>query len=142
MMTESLRRQGKLYISEMDPSTYLDENPHRVIGGHGGIGSDTLEGSRRILQRDLGQVFASGVGGWLYDFGPLNRAKDGWYASPEMIAEMKKGIAALEINPEVKTQAKMAMTMVGGVLDQLAAAESQEDLEAVIGGLMGMVMGM
>jgi hypothetical protein len=90
MMTESLRRQGKLYISEMDPSTYLDENPHRVIGGHGGIGSDTLEGSRRILQRDLGQVFASGVGGWLYDFGPLNRAKDGWYASPEMIAEMKR----------------------------------------------------
>ncbi|MCK5573144.1 MAG: hypothetical protein KAJ12_10305 [Bacteroidetes bacterium] len=90
MMTESLRRRGKLYISEMDPSTYLDENPHRVIGGHGGIGSDTLQGSQRILRRDLGQVFASGVGGWLYDFGPLNKAKDGWYSGEEMIAEMKR----------------------------------------------------
>ncbi|MGB5873671.1 MAG: hypothetical protein WBH56_08100 [Bacteroidota bacterium] len=90
MMTESLRRRGKLYISEMDPSTYRDESPHRVIGGHGGIGSDTLEGSRRILRRDLGQVFASGVGGWLYDFGPLNKAKDGWYGGHEMIAEMKR----------------------------------------------------
>jgi len=90
MMTESLRRHGKLYISEMDPSTYRDEDPHRVIGGHGGIGSDTLEGSRRILRRDLGQVFASGVGGWLYDFGPLNKAKGGWYGGEEMIAEMKR----------------------------------------------------
>ncbi|MGB6648437.1 MAG: hypothetical protein WBG01_07865, partial [Bacteroidota bacterium] len=77
-------------ISEMDPSTYRDESPHKVIGGHGGIGSDTLEGSRRILRRDLGQVFASGVGGWLYDFGPLNKAKDGWYGGYEMIAEMKR----------------------------------------------------
>ena len=90
MMTESLRRRGKLYISEMDPSTYRDEDPHRVIGGHGGLGCETLEGSRRILRRDLAQVFASGVGGWIYDFGPLNRAPGGWYGGPEMIAVMKQ----------------------------------------------------
>ncbi|MEE4311410.1 MAG: hypothetical protein V2J62_06025 [candidate division KSB1 bacterium] len=88
MLIESLRRHGKLYFSEMDPSTNLDKNPHQVIGGHGGEGSDTKEGSLRIIQRDLGQVFASGVGGWLYDFGPLNQAEQGWYADDDVIREI------------------------------------------------------
>jgi hypothetical protein len=88
MMTESLRRHGKLYFSEMDPSTNLDKNPHQVIGGHGGEGSDTATGSLRIMQRDLGQMFACGVGGWLYDFGPLNQAENGWYAGKDIIREI------------------------------------------------------
>ncbi len=90
MLSESVRRHGKLYISEMDPSTYLDFNPHTVVGGLGGSSSHTLEGSKLILQRDLGQVFATGVGGWLFDFGPLNQAKEGWYASKPIIDEIKR----------------------------------------------------
>ena len=90
MLVESLRRHGKLYFSEMDPSTNLDKNPHQVFGGSGGEGSDTAEGSLRIIQRDLGQIFASGVGGWLYDFGPMNQAENGWYASDEIITEMNR----------------------------------------------------
>lgn len=93
MLVESVKRHGKLYISEMDPSTYLDVNPHTVIGGLGGRSSHTLEGSKLILQRDLGQVFASGVGGWLYDFGPLNQAKNGWYSSEPLIDEIKRFVA-------------------------------------------------
>ncbi|MEE9168165.1 MAG: hypothetical protein V3U73_00285 [bacterium] len=93
MLVESVKRHGKLYISEMDPSTYLDVTPHSVIGGLGGRSSHTLEGSKLILQRDLGQVFASGVGGWLYDFGPLNKAKNGWYSSEPLIAEIKRLVA-------------------------------------------------
>ncbi len=90
MLTESLRRKGKLYFSEMDPSTHLDKNPLQVIGGHGGDGSDTASGSLNILQRDLGQVFASGSGGWLYDFGPLNQAEKGWYSSDKIINEISR----------------------------------------------------
>ena len=74
----------------MDPSSYLDETPHNVIGGAGGIGSDTPEGTLRIIRRDLGQMFVSGSGGWLYDFGPLNNAPDGWYAAPEIVDEFSK----------------------------------------------------
>ena len=85
MLVESVKRHGKLYMSEMDPSTYLDVNPHLVVGGLGGRSSHTLAGSKLILQRDLGQVFASGVGGWLYDFGPLNQAKNGWYSSNRLL---------------------------------------------------------
>ena len=87
---ESLRRRGKLFISEMDPSTYRDAVASSVVGGHGGMGSGTLEGSRRILQRDLGAAFANGVGGWLLDFGPLNRAPEGWYAGAPLIEEIRR----------------------------------------------------
>ena len=48
MLVESVKRHGKLYISEMDPSTYLDFNPHTVVGGLGGRSSHTLEGSKLI----------------------------------------------------------------------------------------------
>ena len=103
---ESLRRRGKLFISEMDPSTYLDASAYKVIGGHGGLGSDTLEGSLRILQRDLGKMMACGVGGWLLDFGPLNKAPGGWYAGEEIIAQIKEFVdlgkarrAGLDIGP-------------------------------------------
>jgi hypothetical protein len=80
---ESYQRRGKLYISEMDPSTYLDvENRWRNIGGSG---HDTQEGTLQIMKRDLGNVMAAGVGGWLYDFGPLFGAPQGWYAGAPII---------------------------------------------------------
>ena len=101
MLTESLRRHGKLYFSEMDPSTHLDKNPLEVFGGHGGEGSDTVMGSRRIMQRDLGQVFASGSGGWLYDFGPLNQAENGWYASEEIIQEISRFVKMGELRQKL-----------------------------------------
>ncbi|MCB0717593.1 MAG: hypothetical protein KDD65_04050 [Bacteroidetes bacterium] len=90
MLINSVERRGKMFIAEMDPATYLDENARDVIGGAGGIGSDTVEGTLRIIRRDLGQMFARGVGGWLYDFGPLNRAPDGWYGDTPIINEFRR----------------------------------------------------
>lgn len=90
MLIDSVTRRGKLYISEMDPSTWLDENPHEVFGGAGGLGSDSVEGSLRSIRRDLGQMFVRGAGGWLYDFGPMNRSPNGWYADDRIIAEFRR----------------------------------------------------
>ncbi len=87
---ESMRRRGKLSIAELDPSTYRDAVAHQVIGGHGGLGSGTLEGSLRILRRDLGGVFANGIAGWFLDFGPLNKAPEGWYSGEPVIKEIKR----------------------------------------------------
>lgn len=93
-MLESVRRRGKLYISEVDPSTYLDEtNQWRGIGG---TGSETQEGSIQILRRDLGKVFAEGVGGWLYDFGPYHDVPTGWYGSEPIIAAVREVNALMQ----------------------------------------------
>ncbi len=90
---ESMRRRGKLFISEMDPSTYQDAAAFDVIGGHGGLGSDTVEGSLKILSRDIGSVFSQGVGGWIYDFGPLNKAPQGWYSGTTIIGHIRQLMA-------------------------------------------------
>jgi hypothetical protein len=89
-LTESIRRSGKLYLSEMDPSTYVDRRPLHVVGGDGGPGSDTLKGTLRILDRDLGQMFTRGAAGWLFDFGSVNAAPQGWYSSPPIIEEIRR----------------------------------------------------
>ena len=93
---ESLRRHGKLYMSEIDPSTYLSEEPLGV----GGSGSTTKKGTLKILRRDFGQVFAGGIGGWLYDFGSggshsnaygsSKPAERGWFADPPIIDQMRQ----------------------------------------------------
>jgi hypothetical protein len=88
VMAESLRRHRKLFMSEMDSSTYLEP----VRSTEGGSGNDTLEGTLRILRRDLGQVFATGIGGWLFDFGhfdPPYKARRGWYDDLPMIEEIR-----------------------------------------------------
>ena len=77
-----------MFISEMDPSTYIE--PYRR--SEGGSGSDTLERILKILQRDLGQVFAAGHAGWLFDFGhysPPFKANKRWFDEPPMIKEIK-----------------------------------------------------
>jgi hypothetical protein len=84
-----MRRRGKLFIAELDPSTYRDAVAHDVIGGAGGLGSESVEGSLRILRRDIGGVLANGVGGWLLDFGPLNKAPEGWYSGEPIIKEIR-----------------------------------------------------
>ena len=56
---------------------------------HGGLGSESVEGSLRILRRDIGGVLANGVGGWLLDFGPLNKAPEGWYSGEPIIKEIR-----------------------------------------------------
>jgi hypothetical protein len=108
---ESLRRRGKLFISEMDPSTYVDAAAYAVIGGHGGMGSDTLEGSLRILQRDLGAVFANGVGGWLLDFGPLNKAPQGWYSGKTLVDEIRRLVKLGErrVSQEIGSEAEICV---------------------------------
>ncbi len=89
-LTESIRRSGKLYLSEMDPSTYVDKHPLKVVGGDGGPGSDTVKGTLRILDRDLGQMFTRGAAGWLFDFGSVNSSPQGWYSTPLIIEEIRR----------------------------------------------------
>ena len=96
ILLESLKRHGKLYLPELDAGTYLEPPPINLDGTGGtqveremtmigGDGSTTLEGTLQILRRDLGQVFARGVGGWLFDFGPVLRTKKSWYAAEPII---------------------------------------------------------
>jgi len=86
VLYESIRKHQKLFIVEMDPSTYLEKKqPY----SEGGSGHETVEGTLKILQRDLGQMFVPGCGGWLYDFGPI-RGGVGWYSSKPIINEIKK----------------------------------------------------
>jgi hypothetical protein len=95
----------------MDPSTYVDSAAYAVIGGHGGMGSDTLEGSLRILQRDLGAVFANGVGGWLLDFGPLNKAPQGWYSGKPLLDEIRRlvELGGLRSRQEIGSEAEICV---------------------------------
>lgn len=87
-MVASIRRRGKLFVSEVDPSTYLDATDSwRSIGGSG---SKSVEGTLRIMRRDLGKFFAEGVGGWLYDFGPLHGVETGWYGDDPIISEIHR----------------------------------------------------
>lgn len=87
VLLESLRRHKKLYIAEIDPSTYVE--PEKTT--EGGSGFDTVDGTLRILRRDLTQVFAQGNGGWLFEFGhvPWFKAKKGWYDDAPMIKEIR-----------------------------------------------------
>jgi hypothetical protein len=84
VLVESIHRHGKLFFVEMDPSTYIE--PKKV--GEGGSGHDSVAGSVKILRRDLGHMFAQGVGGWFFDFGhlcPPYQANRGWYDDPPLI---------------------------------------------------------
>jgi hypothetical protein len=88
VLSESMRRNNKMFISEIDCSTYVE--PHRR--SEGGSGSETVEGTLKILRRDIGQVFATGHAGWLFDFGHLSppfKAGKSWYDDPPMIKEIR-----------------------------------------------------
>ena len=84
VLVESIHRHGKLFFVEIDPTTYLE--PKKA--GEGGTGHDSVEGSVKIIRRDLGQMFARGVGGWFFDFGhlcPPYQANRGWYDDRPLI---------------------------------------------------------
>ncbi len=88
VLVESIHRHGKLFFVEIDPTTYIEP----VKAGEGGSGHDSVEGSVRIIRRDLGQMFARGVGGWFFDFGhycPPYGAHHGWYDSPPLIEAIR-----------------------------------------------------
>ena len=88
VLSESMRRNNKMFISELDPSTYVE--PYRR--SEGGSGSETVEGTLKILRRDIGQVFSTGHAGWLFDFGHLDppfKAHRSWYDDPPMTKEIK-----------------------------------------------------
>ncbi|MFH0989165.1 MAG: hypothetical protein V1799_04015 [bacterium] len=99
ILLESLRRHKKLFISEIDPATYLEP----VKTTEGGTGFDTLEGTLRILRRDITQVFAQGCGGWLFEFGhiPSFKANRGWYDSEPMIKEVRGWMELGQKRPEL-----------------------------------------
>jgi len=99
VLLESLKRHGKLYFAEIDPSTCVQAmtkpapdveamDYDAMLAGIGGVGYDSLAGTRKILARDLGQMFAQGNGGWLFDFGPLLAIRKSWYDSPEIIEQV------------------------------------------------------
>jgi hypothetical protein len=94
---ESVKRHGKMFINEIDPSTYISKRYRRI----GGPGSTTVEGTRKIFRRDLGQMFATGDGGWLYDFGPMNKSPQGWYSGDVVIGEMKRFATLGEKRPRL-----------------------------------------
>lgn len=113
VLLESLRRHGKLYFVEIDPSTYL-EPPPKTEGGSdierelpliGGVGSTTPEGTRNILRHDLGRMLASGCGGWLFDFGPVLATGRSWYADEPIIETVRPfsilgaGRAEMDLTP-------------------------------------------
>lgn len=94
VLLESAKRHGKLYFAEIDPTTYIQfvtppkkkvENYESILSVVGGLGSDTLEGTKRILKRDLGQMLVSGNGGWLFDFGTLLAIQRSWYDDPAIL---------------------------------------------------------
>ena len=88
VLVESIHRHGKLFFVEIDPTTYLE--PKKA--GEGGSGHDSVEGTVRIIRRDLGQMFARGVGGWFFDFGhlcPPYKANRGWYDDPPIIEAIR-----------------------------------------------------
>jgi hypothetical protein len=88
VLVESIHRHGKLFFVEIDPTTYLE--PKKA--GEGGSGHDSVEGSVRIIRRDLGQMFARGVGGWFFDFGhlcPPYKANRGWYDDRPLIEAIR-----------------------------------------------------
>ncbi|MGD8415016.1 MAG: hypothetical protein PVF33_12335, partial [Candidatus Latescibacterota bacterium] len=87
-MVASVRKRGKLFVMEADPSTYLDvTDSWRSIGGSG---SKSVEGTLRIMRRDLGKFWADGCGGWLYDFGPYHGVESGWYGDQPIIDEISR----------------------------------------------------
>ena len=67
-----------LFFVEMDPTTYIE--PKKA--GEGGSGHDSVAGSVKIIRRNLGQMFARGVGGWFFDFGHLCPPLPGRFPSP------------------------------------------------------------
>lgn len=95
VLSESMRRNNKMFISELDPSTYVE--PYRR--SEGGSGSETVEGTIKILRRDIGYVFAAGDAGWLFDFGHLDppfKANKSWYDDPPMTNEIRSMLAMCE----------------------------------------------
>ncbi len=85
ILIDSIKRHGKLPCVEMDPATFVDKG--RDVN-YAGSGSETLEGSIRLLKRDLGQMFVTGSGGWLCDIGAVKG--DGWYAPDPIVNEINK----------------------------------------------------
>ncbi|MCC5849164.1 MAG: hypothetical protein JJU29_13845 [Verrucomicrobia bacterium] len=61
---------------------------------------------------------------------------------PQMIADAREGLQEIgQLSPQEKQQVMMGINMVNGVLDQMLAAETHEDMQNVIAGVMGMMMG-
>jgi beta-galactosidase len=111
VLVESIHRHGKLYIVEMDPSTYIE--PVKV--GEGGSGHDTVEGSIKILRRDIAQMFARGVGGWWFDFGhycPPYAAHHGWYDDKPLIEAIRPFAALGERRVRMDTSSAATIAAV------------------------------
>jgi len=74
-------------------------------------------------------TFVRVEGKWI----PEELAKD----FPEMIEQMRKSVAEFEMTPQMKSQALMGINMANRLLDQIASAETQEELQVALGGVLG-----
>lgn len=89
----SVKKHGKLFIAELDPTTYLEP----VTAAEGGSGHQTEEGTLALLERDLAKIYALDIGGWLYDFGHLKerfKAGRGWYDDRPMHTLIRRYVEA------------------------------------------------
>jgi len=101
VLLESVKRHGKLYFVEIDPSTCIQaiskpkpgatkQDYDDILSDIGGIGYDSPAGTQKILQRDLGQMLVLGNGGWLFDFGPLLNIRRSWYDAQPIIDAVRR----------------------------------------------------
>ncbi len=85
ILNTSVRRHGKLPLVELDPATFVDQGKDV---DYAGSGSESVEGSLRLIARDMGQVVATGSAGWLVDIGAVKG--QGWYSPPVIVEEIKR----------------------------------------------------
>jgi hypothetical protein len=97
LLIDSILRHGKIPCVEMDPATFVDKGRDSNFAGSG---SSDIKGSVNLLERDLGQMFVSGSGGWLCDIGAVKG--DPWYSEDVLKASIKRMIALGQHRKEMR----------------------------------------
>ncbi len=80
-LVESCRLHGKLWLDEMDQSTFLGHPDDTAI-------KSTLTRDVAVVRRNMFHTFLRGGGAWYYDFGP--HFSSGWWDHPRLMAEVKR----------------------------------------------------
>ena len=86
-VANSIKLHNKMFICEMDSPTLRGDPFQRDLTLWG---SETLEGSIRIVQRDFCNIFTHGVGGWWFDHGGGFSETNGWWNEPAFMGPIKQ----------------------------------------------------
>ena len=87
LLIDSILRHGKIPCVELDPATFVDKGRDMNFAGSG---SSSVKGSINLLERDLGQMFVTGSGGWLCDIGAVKG--DPWYSEDVLKESIRRMI--------------------------------------------------